>query len=172
MKPADRLLAECRRAAAGGPDPYAAVLTAQFGIVAEYHARVLSTRQALTARSQLPEWHASYLEQWSHLQAASAVYDIAVNLTPAVSASQWDAQRLHRALHEQAALVSALTAQLHDARAHGRHDDLTRLFARQAAATRTFIAGVHAAFDLDFDAAATLALQTVTSHDAPARPNP
>ena len=166
MKAADRLLAECRRAAAGGPDPYAAVLTAQFGIVAEYHARVLSTRQALTARSQLPEWHASFLEQWSHLQAASAVYDIAMNLTPAVPASQWDAQRLHRALHEQAALVSSLTGRHREARADSNHDELTRPFARRAAATRTFIAGLHAAFDLDFDAAAMLAERTVTSHDA------
>lgn len=170
MKPGDLLLAECRRAAAGGPDPYAAVLTAQFAIVAEYHARVLSTRQALTARSQLPEWHASFIEQWSHLQAASAVYGIAMNLTPAVSASQWDAQRLHRGLHEQAALVSSLTGQHRDAREHGQQGqhDLTWLFARQAAATRTFIAGLHAAFDLDFDAAAALALQIVTSHHAPA----
>jgi len=156
---ADRLLALCQRAAKGGPDPYAAMLRAEFRIVDECQTALGRERNALLNNNDVPELSRSYQERWGHLLGAIDVYDVAARRVLPTRPSEWDGAAVYRTLFEQARVARLLHQEWVLFRDNG--DRNPSPFARDNSASRCFLAGVHAAVDLGRDAATRLGLALI-----------
>lgn len=147
---------EVQRAAAGGPDPMAALLRAQHSIVEDSFRDVRRGYEAVTSRSKMPELDPGYRQAWDNHYGACLIYDIALHCAETTAPSEWNPDNIMDALLAQAYVVSDLAIGL--VRVQSPRSPVPAVtFAKHASAKRTYIAGVHAVCDLTQSKAAQLA---------------
>jgi hypothetical protein len=157
----DRLHALCQQAAKGGPDPYAALLRAQFHVIEDCMSAVLAERVTLLDAAKVPELNPSYRERWMQFLGAIDVYNVAAQRAQPTPPSEWDGEAAFQTLVEQAGVVWLLKSEWLIA---GEGSDVrlrNAAFARHALGEKTFLAGVVAVVPLGTDAARRLGIGIV-----------